>query len=171
VLLKYPGVNGLVIRNTETTLPVRKGLSSSAACCVLVARAFNVVYSLKLSVRDEMELAYLGERTTPSQCGRMDQGCAFGSVPVLMVFDGEALHTEPVSVGGDFHFVVVDLCAQKNTVVILEQLNNCFPVARDDIAKGVQVTNTSGWRRGRVRGVSTHTPHLRSYLVRRIARS
>jgi galactokinase len=34
-------VGGLVIDNYKTDLPIRKGLSSSAAFCVLVARAFN----------------------------------------------------------------------------------------------------------------------------------
>jgi mevalonate kinase len=32
-----------------------KGLSSSAAMCVLMARAFGMVYDLKLSIRGEME--------------------------------------------------------------------------------------------------------------------
>ena len=38
-----------------------------------VARAFNRVYGLRLTVRGEMEVAYQGERLTPSMCGRMDQ--------------------------------------------------------------------------------------------------
>mmetsp|Transcript_18531 Transcript_18531/g.39914 ORF Transcript_18531/g.39914 Transcript_18531/m.39914 type:complete len:160 (-) Transcript_18531:243-722(-) len=36
-----------------------------------------------------MDLAYQGEITTPSQCGRMDQCCAFGARPILMTFDGD----------------------------------------------------------------------------------
>ena len=75
-------VCGLELDNYATTLPAEKGLSSSAALCVLVARAFSEAYGLRLSVRGEMELAYLGETTTPSQCGRMDQCCAFGVQPV-----------------------------------------------------------------------------------------
>ncbi|HSO28124.1 MAG TPA: GHMP kinase, partial [Anaerolineales bacterium] len=74
-LLHYQ-VGGLRFDNYRTTLPIAKGLSSSAAVCVLTARAFNRLYDLKLTTRGEMELAYLGERTTPSRCGRMDQGCA-----------------------------------------------------------------------------------------------
>ena len=38
-----------------------------------MARAFNRVYGLQLTVRGEMEVAYQGERLTPSMCGRMDQ--------------------------------------------------------------------------------------------------
>ena len=36
-------VRGLVFNNYKTDLPVKKGLSSSAAICVLTARAFNRV--------------------------------------------------------------------------------------------------------------------------------
>jgi galactokinase len=40
-VLTHYHVRGLVIDNYLTDLPVKKGLSSSAAICVLVARAFN----------------------------------------------------------------------------------------------------------------------------------
>lgn len=53
----------------RTTLPLKKGLSSSAALCVLVARAFNRAYGLRLTTRGEMQYAYDGERMTPSQVG------------------------------------------------------------------------------------------------------
>lgn len=48
-------------------------------------------------VRGEMDLAYHGEITTPSQCGRMDQCCAFGPRPVLMTFDGDRLDCDELS--------------------------------------------------------------------------
>ena len=136
-LTKYR-VRGLVIHNFKTDLPVKKGLSSSAAICVLTARAFNRAYDLQLSVRDEMELAYQGEITTPSRCGRMDQGCAFGNHGVLMAFDGDRLETTELRVARDLHFVIVDLHAQKNTQEILRRLNQCYPHAQNDIARGVQ---------------------------------
>jgi len=62
---------------------------SSAAICVLVARAFASVYGLALSPRDEMELAYAGERRTGSECGRMDQVCAYGRRVTCLRFDGD----------------------------------------------------------------------------------
>mmetsp|Transcript_17312 Transcript_17312/g.29285 ORF Transcript_17312/g.29285 Transcript_17312/m.29285 type:complete len:185 (-) Transcript_17312:979-1533(-) len=52
------GVRGICIDNYRTTLPMQKGLSSSAAVCVLVATAFNKFYQLGLSQNDVMELAY-----------------------------------------------------------------------------------------------------------------
>jgi UTP-glucose-1-phosphate uridylyltransferase/mevalonate kinase len=131
-------VRGLMINNTFTDLPIKKGLSSSAAICVLAARAFNRVYDLKLTIRGEMELAYQGEITTPSRCGRMDQGCAFGNRPVLMTFDGDRLDTEELQVKSDLYFVIVDLQGHKDTLEILNRLNRCFPVAENEVERGVQ---------------------------------
>ncbi len=136
--LTHYHVRGLVIDNYKTDLPVKKGLSSSAAICVLAARAFNRVYDLKLTVRGEMEMAYQGEITTPSRCGRLDQGCAFGNRPVLMTFDGDRLETEELRVNEPLYFVLVDLQAKKDTMEILNRLNRCYPFAENDIERGVQ---------------------------------
>jgi UTP-glucose-1-phosphate uridylyltransferase/mevalonate kinase len=137
-VLTHYHVHGLEIDNFETDLPVRKGLSSSAAVSVLVARAFNRIYDLKMTVRGEMEFAYLGEITTPSRCGRMDQGCAYGSRPVLMSFDGDRVDVQELSVARDLHFVIVDLGAGKDTREILSKLNHCYPFAENDLQRGVQ---------------------------------
>lgn len=131
-------VGGLVLQNYRTDVPIKKGLSSSAAICVLAARAFNRLYNLRLTTRGEMELAYQGEVTTPSRCGRMDQCCAFGSGAVLMTFDGDCLDTREVVTGADLHLVVVDLQARKDTMKILADLNSCYPCGETEIARGVQ---------------------------------
>lgn len=152
VLLRH-AVGGLVIETLEMDLPIRKGLSSSAAACVLAARAFSRLYGLGLNVREEMELAYLGERTTASRCGRLDQGCAYGRRTVLMVFDGDGLEVEEIPVLRDLHLVLVDLGAAKDTRRILRALNACYPVARDDRDRAVQAylgpVNTAIVRRAR----------------------
>ncbi len=137
VLTNYH-VRGLKIHNYKMDLPMKKGLSSSAAICVLTARAFNRMYDLKLTVRGEMELAYQGEITTPSRCGRMDQGCAFGSRPVMMTFDGDRLDTIELNVQKEMHFVIVDLNSKKDTLEILNRLNRCYPMAENEIEKNVQ---------------------------------
>ncbi len=137
VLVNYH-VRGLEINNYKTDLPIKKGLSSSAAISVLTARAFNRIYDLKLTVRGEMELAYQGEITTPSRCGRMDQGCAFGNRPVLMTFDGDRLETLELNIPKELFFVVVDLNAKKDTMEILNRLNRSFPFAENELEKNVQ---------------------------------
>ena len=131
-------VRGLVIDNYKTDLPVKKGLSSSAAISVLTARAFNRIYDLKLTTRGEMELAYQGEITTPSRCGRMDQGCAFGNRPVIMTFDGDHLDTRELQVNQELYFVIIDLQAQKDTLEILNRLNRCYPFPENPIEQQVQ---------------------------------
>lgn len=137
-VLTHYRVRGLTIRNTRTDLPIKKGLSSSAAISVLTARAFNRVYDLRLTIRGEMELAYQGEITTPSRCGRMDQGCAYGDRAVLMTFDGDRIETEEIRPARDLHFVIVDLKAGKDTVAILKGLNRSYPFADGEVEKGVQ---------------------------------
>lgn len=137
VLTNYH-VRGLVIDNYQTDLPIKKGLSSSAAICVLAARAFNRIYDLKLTVRGEMELAYQGEITTPSRCGRMDQGCAFGDRPVLMTFDGDRLETSAINIKEELHFVIVDLNSKKDTMEILNRLNRCYPFPDNAVQQNVQ---------------------------------
>jgi UTP-glucose-1-phosphate uridylyltransferase/mevalonate kinase len=134
----YYHVRGLRIDNTLTDLPIKKGLSSSAAICVLVARAFNRIYDLKMTIRGEMEYAYQGEIVTPSRCGRMDQGCAYGDRPIMMTFDGDRLDVEELPVRGELYFVIVDLCAGKDTMEILAALNRCYPRAVDATQAKVQ---------------------------------
>lgn len=136
--LTHYRVGGLEIDNYLTDLPIKKGLSSSAAICVLVARAFNRLYDLKMTVRGEMEIAYQGEILTPSRCGRMDQGCAYGNRPILMIFDGTRMEVNELKVPKDLFFVIVDLAASKNTQEILSSLNNCYPFAVNQVQKDVQ---------------------------------
>lgn len=137
-ILTHYQVDGLEIDNYLTDLPIQKGLSSSAAMCVLVARAFNQVYDLKMSRREEMEIAYLGEITTPSRCGRMDQACAYGSCPIAMIFDGNFTDVIELKAPQDLFFVVVDLASGKNTQEILSKLNACYPFPTNELQRNVQ---------------------------------
>ena len=84
---------GLEIVNYKTTLPMKKGLSSSASVCVLVCTCFNNMFNTGSNpgsssssssssapwTRDQiMDIAYRGECITGSKCGRMDQCVAMG---------------------------------------------------------------------------------------------
>ena len=75
---EYYNVGGVHITITKMDLPIKSGLSSSAAICVLVSRAFNQLYNLNCNTMGEMFMAYYGEQRTPSRCGRLDQACAYG---------------------------------------------------------------------------------------------
>jgi galactokinase len=131
-------VRGIEISNYFTDLPVKKGLSSSAAICVLIARAFNRLYELKLSIREEMELAYQGEILTPSHCGRMDQACAYGNQPISMIFDGDRLDIIKLQIPQKLYFVIVDLRSEKNTPEILRSLQQAYPFPTTEIHQNVQ---------------------------------
>ncbi|MBD2388032.1 mevalonate kinase family protein [Cylindrospermum sp. FACHB-282] len=137
-ILTHYDVGGLELDNYLTDLPIQKGLSSSAALCVLVARAFNQVYDLKMSRPEEMEFAYLGEITTPSRCGRMDQACAYGDRPIAMIFDGNRTDVIELQAPQDLFFVIVDLAAGKNTQEILSHLHACYPFATKELQANVQ---------------------------------
>ena len=128
-MLEWYKVGGVRIRITDMTLPMKSGLSSSAAICVLVARAFNLLYNLNLNTLGEMNIAYLGELRTSSRCGRLDQACAFGVKPNLMTFDGDEIEVKSLNVKKELHWVFADLCASKDTIKILSDLNKAYPFA------------------------------------------
>jgi galactokinase len=127
-MLSRDGVTGgLDLRITGMDLPLRKGVSSSAAVCILVARAFDAVYELGLFPHELMELAYLGEKLTGSQCGRMDQACIYGKTPVLLTFEKSSdIRVEPVFPGGEVAMFFVDLAGRKDTVRILGDLQGAY---------------------------------------------
>jgi len=131
-MLEWYKVGGVSIRITNMTLPMKSGLSSSAAICVLVARAFNLLYNLNLNTLGEMNIAYLGELRTSSRCGRLDQACAFGVKPNLMTFDGDEIEVQSLKVRKSLYWVFADLCAEKDTIRILSDLNKAYPFASNE---------------------------------------
>ena len=131
-------VGGVKITVLRQDLPIRSGLSSSAAICVLAARAFNQLYHLKMNTKGEMQAAFRGEQRTPSRCGRLDQACAYGVKPVLMEFDGVEVDSRELRAGGTFHWVIANLMASKDTIRILADLNKAYPFAKNDLERQVQ---------------------------------
>ena len=131
-MLEWYKVGGVRIRITQMSLPMKSGLSSSAAICVLVARAFNQLYNLNLNTLGEMNIAYVGELRTSSRCGRLDQACAFGVKPNLMTFDGDEIEVKALNVKKTLHWVFADLCASKDTIKILSDLNKAYPFATNE---------------------------------------
>lgn len=131
-------VGGVRIQMSDVTLPMKKGLSSSAAVCCLVAKAFNELYGLHIAIRGIMQIAYRGELMTGSRCGRLDQACAYGEKPVLMHFYQNEIDVETMRVGQTLYWVIADLCAGKDTKKILAYLNKAYPFATDNVEMSVQ---------------------------------
>ena len=127
-LKALPGVTGgLDLDIDQVDLPLGKGVASSAAVCILVAKAFDAAYGLRLFPHELMRLAYRGERLTGSQCGRMDQACIYGKIPVLLSFEREAfVRVDPIPVGGPIEMFFVDLGGAKDTVAILGDLRRAY---------------------------------------------
>ena len=137
-MLEWYQVGGVKITLKSMTLPMKSGLSSSAAICVLVARAFNQLYRLNLNTMGEMNIAYLGELRTASRCGRLDQACAFGVKPNLMTFDGDEVEVKTLNVKKHLYWVFADLCAEKDTIKILRDLNKGYPFASNEMEEREQ---------------------------------
>lgn len=137
-MLEWYQVGGVKITLKSMTLPMKSGLSSSAAICVLVARAFNQLYRLNLNTMGEMNIAYVGELRTASRCGRLDQACAFGVKPNLMIFDGDEVEVKSLNIKKHLYWVFADLCAEKNTIKILRDLNKGYPFASNEMEEREQ---------------------------------
>ncbi|MBP7177303.1 MAG: hypothetical protein KBA53_13945 [Thermoclostridium sp.] len=131
-------VGGLEINLTARTLPVKRGLSSSAAICVLVTKAFNRMYDLRMSIKGEMQAAYFGEQRTPSRCGRLDQACAFGIQPVHMEFNGNEIEARSLTPKIELFYVFADLMTEKDTIKILADLNRSFPFPQTELDRTLQ---------------------------------
>ena len=132
------GVGGIDIKIISNTLPVKKGLSSSAAICILVARAFNRVYELNMPVEEEVEIAYISERNINSMCGKMDHIVAYSNTLSLMEFELDKTIITSLSATCDIYMVWIDLKYEKDTKRILGDLNKCYPFPDNKISTDVQ---------------------------------
>lgn len=137
-MLEWYKVGGVHIHLTKMDMPMKSGLSSSAAICVLVCRAFNQIYQLNLNTMGEMNIAYWGELRTASRCGRLDQACAFGVRPVKMTFDAEEINVDNFNIKKPLHWVFANLNASKDTIRILADLNKAYPFAESELEVNVQ---------------------------------
>lgn len=127
---KY-NISGIYINNYKNTIVQGKGLSSSAAICVLVAKSVNLCYNLKLSEKDIMNIAYQGEILTPSRCGRMDQCVALGKGPFKIVFDKDNIEISKIKVKNPIYILIIELGGFKDTKTILQNLQKSFPFPKD----------------------------------------
>ena len=86
-----------------------------------------------------MNLAYLGEITTPSRCGKLDQACAFGKKPILMTFDDDKTEIMNIKVQKELYFVFADFNSHKDTIKILGDLYRAYPFPSSDMDKMVML--------------------------------
>ena len=121
----------------KNTLLEKKGLSSSAAICVLICKAYDKIYKLNMSYQDYMKISYEAERNIGSMCGKMDQIVAYESKTSLMEFKNDEINIKKIEVGCDLHIVYVDLNGKKDTKKILSRLNSIYPFPKNKNEKNI----------------------------------
>jgi len=129
MLDKYQ-VSGLSIEIIKEDLPIKKGLASSAAISILIVKAFNNIYNLNLNMEKIIDVAYESERLTGSNCGKMDQLCAYGKGLLLVNYDDE-ISTRKLNVNKNLYLVFADLNGKKDTKKILIDLNKSYPIPKN----------------------------------------
>lgn len=124
----FPWISGLKLQTIKEDLPIKCGLSSSAAICILVVKAMDKLYNLNLSTKQIMNFSFQGEITARSYCGRMDQIGVFPKGIYKMFFSKEGdLNIQSLDISNDFYFFYVNLEGNKNTLKILDDLRNSYP--------------------------------------------
>ena len=113
-MLNNYNVSGIDINIEDMDLPIGSGLSSSSAICVLVVKAFNNLYKLKIELEDIMNISYGSERSANFKCGKMDHICALGKKLVKMEFDKE-LNIKEIKPKNKLYFVFC-IIKKKNTI-------------------------------------------------------
>jgi len=134
ILERYPDarVQGLDLEITSS-IPMRKGLSSSAALCVSTARALSKVWGLDLSVDDVIMISYKAERGILGiGCGMMDQTASAHEYPLYMDFSN-GFEYEGIDLKRLIPIVVGDVGGQRDTELILNTLNDAYFRKRDPL--------------------------------------
>jgi len=128
---------GLKLGGTDldirSNLQMKKGLSSSAALCVSVARAFSELYSLGLSSDDVVQISYRAERGILGiGCGMMDQTAAAHEFPVYIDFS-DGFRYERIRTKRSLAIAIVDVGGERDTKLILNTLNHHYFEAKDPL--------------------------------------
>jgi galactokinase len=132
-------------------LPVKKGLSSSAAISVaisagadIISRKFNSLSDIENYLSDPKTLtfyadvAYTGERKEANiNCGQMDQyASAYGGI-VYIDCSKEPAEVKPLKPNLELPFVIGDTKQTKNTQEILEWLGKRYVEKEEDFLEGM----------------------------------
>ncbi len=113
-------------------IPMKKGLSSSAAICVSSTMALGKLFQLGLSDTDIIRLSYQAEHDILGiGCGMMDQTASLFDNPVFINFRHGDLSYQEIVPSKPLHLVIADLGGIRDTKAILNTLNHHYFEARD----------------------------------------
>lgn len=122
MISKY-NVKGINLNIVKSTLPSKKSLSSSSAIILTIIKAFNILYNLNLTLKEEEELGVISERNIGSNCGLMDFISINEKGLVKLKFDYNNNVKEKINLKKQFNFLLVELPDEKNTKNILNLLH------------------------------------------------
>lgn len=131
-LIRNYKVQGIELEIEKMDLPIKKGLSSSAAICLTIVKAYNELYDLKLNDKQIKEIAYEGEHLAKSQCGRLDQESIMNNSISHIIFEENEAKSEEIFVKEEIYLLLVDLNSYKDTKSIMRTFNNALPFVRNE---------------------------------------
>ena len=138
MLKKYNNLSGLDITIEKMDLPLKKGLSSSAAICLTIVKAYNELYDLNLTNNEIVMLAYNGEHLAGSKCGLLDQNTIINNNCSTLTFYEDKVESKGVNLKNNLYVLIVDLNSSKDTKKIMNAFNKALPFAKDDNDKKLQ---------------------------------
>ena len=110
----------------ESNVPMRKGLSSSAAICVATSKALSELWGLNLTPDDVVRVSYRAERGILGiACGMMDQTASVFDHPLHIDFSNDFAY-EPIRLKGELPIAIADVGGERNTKLILNTLNKYY---------------------------------------------
>jgi len=128
----YKSISGIKIEITKMDLPIKKGLSSSAAICIIIAKAYNELYHLNLTDEEIKKVAYEGEHLANSKCGMLDQTSILSNDIMHITFYNNNTKTEKVKVKKNINILIVDLNGKKKKKKILKVFNEALPFIKNN---------------------------------------
>lgn len=131
-------VGGLYLEIEKMDLPIQKGLSSSAAICITIAKQMDRLYNLNLTNDDIVKIAYEGEHLAGSECGLLDQTTIAndGLVHINFIENCNTI-VQKINSLDDLNILLVDLNAYKNTRNIMDFFNSAMPFPMTESEKSV----------------------------------
>lgn len=124
-------IDGIEINITNMDLPIKKGLASSATVCLLIVEAVSIVYGIDFSIKEKIELAYIGERKTGSLCGKLDFISAYGEGIYKVLFKESKIEEVKILDNKNKLYLVFIELKEKDTKKILSLLHDNISKIKD----------------------------------------
>ena len=132
ILKNYNIDKGIDIKIEKMDLPMKKGLSSSAAICLTIVKSYNTLYDLNLTEEEIKSIAYNGEHLAGSKCGKLDQNSIMNNNCSRLTFYEDKVLSKSINLNKDLYLLIVDLNSNKNTKVIMNSFSRALPKPKNE---------------------------------------